>query len=177
VHVDQPAEHKAYLHRSGRTARAGSVGDVVTLMLPEERGDVRDLTRKARISARPQDVRPGDAVVSALVGEVAAHVEPAPVQAPQQPSRAGSGGGQAPAGGASRRRRSGRGRSGGGGAQGGQQQSGGGAGAGGGTRSGGRGGASTGRGQGGRPAGQGGRSGAQGGRSGQSRGRQGGSGR
>jgi superfamily II DNA/RNA helicase len=175
VHVDPPAEHKAYLHRSGRTARAGSVGDVVTLMLPEERGDVRDLTRKARISARPQDVRPGDAVVSALVGEVAAHVEPAPVQAPQQPSRAGSGGGQAPAGGASRRRRSGRGRSGGGGAQGGQQQSGGGAG--GGTRSGGRGGAPTGRGQGGRPAGQGGRSGAQGGRSGQSRGRQGGSGR
>ncbi|MBW4960312.1 C-terminal helicase domain-containing protein, partial [Klebsiella pneumoniae] len=34
VHVDPPAEHKAYLHRSGRTARAGSAGDVVTVMLP-----------------------------------------------------------------------------------------------------------------------------------------------
>ena len=35
VHVDPPAEHKAYLHRSGRTARAGSEGDVVTIMTPE----------------------------------------------------------------------------------------------------------------------------------------------
>ena len=91
VHVDPPAEHKAYLHRSGRTARAGSVGDVVTVMLPEQRGDVRDLTRKAKISARPQQVAPGDATVSALVGEVAAYVAPpAPVaQAPQR--RKGSG--------------------------------------------------------------------------------------
>ena len=36
VHVDPPAEHKAYTHRSGRTARAGSGGDVVTLVLPEQ---------------------------------------------------------------------------------------------------------------------------------------------
>jgi superfamily II DNA/RNA helicase len=87
VHVDPPAEHKAYLHRSGRTARAGSGGDVVTIMLPEERGDVRDLTRKAKITARPQDVRPGDATVTSLVGEVAPYVEyvePAP-----QPVRQG----------------------------------------------------------------------------------------
>jgi len=35
VHVDPPMEHKAYLHRSGRTARAGSDGDVVTVVLPE----------------------------------------------------------------------------------------------------------------------------------------------
>ena len=47
VHVDPPAEHKAYLHRSGRTARAGSGGDVVTIVLPEQRGDVRALTRAA----------------------------------------------------------------------------------------------------------------------------------
>jgi superfamily II DNA/RNA helicase len=93
VHVDPPAEHKAYLHRSGRTARAGSVGDVVTLMLPEERGDVRDLTRKARITAQPQPVTSGDPAVAALVGEVAAYVEPAPVQQPQQQGRRTSGGG------------------------------------------------------------------------------------
>ena len=37
VHVDPPMEHKAYLHRSGRTARAGSDGDVVTVVLPEQR--------------------------------------------------------------------------------------------------------------------------------------------
>ncbi|GAA1977029.1 DEAD/DEAH box helicase [Isoptericola halotolerans] len=87
VHVDPPAEHKAYLHRSGRTARAGSVGDVVTVMLPEERGDVRDLTRKARIAARPQPVAPGDPVITALVGEVAAYVKPAPPVEQQQPAR------------------------------------------------------------------------------------------
>ncbi len=88
VHVDPPAEHKAYLHRSGRTARAGSGGDVVTLMLPEERGDVRDLTRKAKITARPQDVAPGDATVTRLVGEVAPYVEYVP-PAPQPQGRQG----------------------------------------------------------------------------------------
>jgi superfamily II DNA/RNA helicase len=88
VHVDPPAEHKAYLHRSGRTARAGSGGDVVTIMLPEERGDVRDLTRKAKISARPQDVAPGDATVTRLVGEVAPYVEYVP-PAPQPQGRQG----------------------------------------------------------------------------------------
>lgn len=94
VHVDPPAEHKAYLHRSGRTARAGSGGDVVTVMLPEERADVRDLTRKARITAQPQRVTPGDATVSALVGEVAplvAYTAP-PVQQQQSRKPAGSGG-------------------------------------------------------------------------------------
>ncbi|MFI2105145.1 DEAD/DEAH box helicase [Isoptericola sp. NPDC019693] len=98
VHVDPPAEHKAYLHRSGRTARAGSGGDVVTVMLPEQRGDVRDLTRKAKIDARPQPVAPGDATVSALVGEVAPYVTPPAPAAPQQPQRR-KGGGQSQGGG------------------------------------------------------------------------------
>ncbi|MDN5745426.1 MAG: DEAD/DEAH box helicase [Nocardioidaceae bacterium] len=49
VHADPPAEHKAYLHRSGRTARAGAAGTVVTLMTSQQRGDVRDLTRAAGI--------------------------------------------------------------------------------------------------------------------------------
>ncbi|MBS4754509.1 DEAD/DEAH box helicase [Nocardioides sp. zg-ZUI104] len=49
VHADPPAEHKAYLHRSGRTARAGAAGTVVTLMTSDQRGDVRDLTRAAGI--------------------------------------------------------------------------------------------------------------------------------
>ncbi|RMI09352.1 DEAD/DEAH box helicase, partial [Cellulomonas triticagri] len=84
VHVDPPAEHKAYLHRSGRTARAGSGGDVVTVQLPEQAGDVRDLTRKAKITVTPQRVAPGSPVVAALVGEVAPHVAPAPPAAPQQ---------------------------------------------------------------------------------------------
>ena len=49
VHADPPVEHKAYLHRSGRTARAGDAGTVVTLMTDDQVRDVRDLTRKAGI--------------------------------------------------------------------------------------------------------------------------------
>lgn len=77
VHVDPPAEHKAYLHRSGRTARAGRGGDVVTVMLPEQKGDVRSLTKLAKITATPQPVSAGDAVVSSLIGERAEIVMPA----------------------------------------------------------------------------------------------------
>ncbi|WP_411286248.1 DEAD/DEAH box helicase [Lapillicoccus sp.] len=51
IHADPPVEHKAYLHRSGRTARAGAEGKVVTLMTDDQVGDVRDLTRKAGIKA------------------------------------------------------------------------------------------------------------------------------
>ena len=53
IHVDPPAEHKAYLHRSGRTARAGAEGDVVTLVLPEQRKDTATLLRKAGITRGP----------------------------------------------------------------------------------------------------------------------------
>ncbi|MGW8484325.1 DEAD/DEAH box helicase [Microbacterium sp. NPDC055903] len=85
VHVDPPVEHKAYLHRSGRTARAGAAGTVVTVVLPEQRRDVKDLLRKAKISA---DLEPVTAdAVSGLVGEKAPHVKPAPVQQAQRPQR------------------------------------------------------------------------------------------
>jgi superfamily II DNA/RNA helicase len=50
IHADPPAEHKAYLHRSGRTARAGNAGTVITLMTGEQARDVRSLTRAAGIS-------------------------------------------------------------------------------------------------------------------------------
>lgn len=49
VHADPPTEHKAYLHRSGRTARAGNAGTVVTLMTSEQVRDVRTLTRAAGV--------------------------------------------------------------------------------------------------------------------------------
>lgn len=49
IHADPPAEHKAYLHRSGRTARAGAAGTVITLMTDQQVRDVRDLTRAAGI--------------------------------------------------------------------------------------------------------------------------------
>jgi superfamily II DNA/RNA helicase len=78
VHVDPPAEHKAYLHRSGRTARAGSSGDVVTVVLPEQRKDAQQLLRKAGITVRPQEVGAESASVQSLVGEIAPYQAPAP---------------------------------------------------------------------------------------------------
>ncbi len=57
IHADPPVEHKAYLHRSGRTARAGNDGTVVTMMLDDQVRDVRDLTRKAGI--KPTTTRVG----------------------------------------------------------------------------------------------------------------------
>ena len=50
IHADPPAEHKAYLHRSGRTARAGAAGTVITLMTDQQTKDVRALTRAAGIT-------------------------------------------------------------------------------------------------------------------------------
>jgi superfamily II DNA/RNA helicase len=87
VHIDPPAEHKAYLHRSGRTARAGKEGAVVTLVLPEQRKDLADLMRKAGIQAPVQPVTSTSAAVRDLVGEVAAHVKPAPRAVSTQPQR------------------------------------------------------------------------------------------
>src|SRR5690625_7602553 len=46
VHADPPVEHKAYLHRSGRTARAGESGTVITVQTPDQKRDVHDLMRK-----------------------------------------------------------------------------------------------------------------------------------
>ena len=90
IHVDPPAEHKAYLHRSGRTARAGKEGEVVTIVLPTQRKDTAALLRKAEITVTPQTVTAKSAAVTALVGDVAAYVKPAPRAA----APAGGGGGR-----------------------------------------------------------------------------------
>ena len=66
IHADPPVEHKAYLHRSGRTARAGAVGTVITLMTDDQQADVRDLTRKAGIKPTTSKARPGDALLAQL---------------------------------------------------------------------------------------------------------------
>jgi superfamily II DNA/RNA helicase len=93
VHIDPPSEHKAYLHRSGRTARAGNAGDVVTVVLPEQRTDTQALLRKAGIRVTPQQVAADSAEVHALVGEIAPYRAPVPKGAPPQPSqRRGSAG-------------------------------------------------------------------------------------
>ena len=107
VHVDPPTEHKAYLHRSGRTARAGSSGEVVTIMLPGERRDTQTLLRKAAIKVTPQKVTAESPVVTDLVGETADYVDPQiAIQAAAEKQKAEqSQGGQRSSG----RRRGGRG--------------------------------------------------------------------
>ncbi|MGI9062451.1 MAG: DEAD/DEAH box helicase [Pseudonocardiaceae bacterium] len=88
VHVDPPAEHKAYLHRSGRTARAGADGVVVTVATPEQSRDVTVLTRQAGIKPAWASVRPGAREITALTGPPAPHVTPvAPVEQPQSQQR------------------------------------------------------------------------------------------
>jgi superfamily II DNA/RNA helicase len=84
IHVDPPTEHKAYLHRSGRTARAGAGGVVVTLALPEQARDVKLLAKQAGINPETRSVRPGHPLITELVGPAAPHVEPGPVEPPQQ---------------------------------------------------------------------------------------------
>ena len=90
-------EHKAYLHRSGRTARAGASGTVVTLMTDTQAADVRDLTRKAGITATVTRLRPGHPLLTQLApGErtyVAPNAKPTPTIRPDrrdQPTSANS---------------------------------------------------------------------------------------
>jgi superfamily II DNA/RNA helicase len=96
VHIDPPAEHKAYLHRSGRTARAGNAGDVVTVVLPEQRKDTHALMRRAGIRVTPQEVTVDSAAVHAVAGDMAPYRALTPKKVapshPSQPRRSGSAG-------------------------------------------------------------------------------------
>jgi len=97
VHADPPVEHKAYLHRSGRTARAGAEGTVVTLMTPEQVSDVRALTKRAAIKPRVARLSPGDPLLAELAPGERTLIAPAPLAAPgadeaRRPSRPVSGG-------------------------------------------------------------------------------------
>ena len=86
IQADPAGDHKTYLHRAGRTARAGGSGAVVTLAMPSERRDTEKLTRTAGVSVTPAYVQSGHARVVELAGgatpsgtPVAAY-QPAPVQ-------------------------------------------------------------------------------------------------
>lgn len=101
VHIDPPAEHKAYLHRSGRTARAGNAGDVVTVVLPEQRKDTHALMRRAGIHVTAQEVTVDSAAVHAVAGVMAPHraraskkAAPPPPPQPRRPGSAGRGRGR-----------------------------------------------------------------------------------
>ncbi|MFD2415739.1 DEAD/DEAH box helicase [Amycolatopsis pigmentata] len=97
IHADPPVEHKAYLHRSGRTARAGASGTVVTLMTDEQVSDVRDLTRKAGIKPTTTQLGPGHPLLSELApGERSFTAPPPRPVVETRPKKVSANGGAVP---------------------------------------------------------------------------------
>ncbi|PLS26345.1 DEAD/DEAH box helicase [Bifidobacterium parmae] len=69
VQIDPPDDPKSFVHRSGRTARAGHTGDVVTLVLPFQRREAKRMLKAAGIDVKPIAVRHDSPEVQELVGE------------------------------------------------------------------------------------------------------------
>jgi superfamily II DNA/RNA helicase len=74
IHADPPAEHKAYVHRSGRTARGGADGVVVTMQTAAQAREVRALMRKAGVTPQVAEADPDSAVVREIAGPPAPRV-------------------------------------------------------------------------------------------------------
>ncbi|QKT11746.1 DEAD/DEAH box helicase [Rhodococcus sp. W8901] len=85
VHVDPPTESKAYLHRAGRTARAGEAGAVVTLVTEDERAPAAKVMRAAGVEAEPIAVGPNDPRLAAITG--ARRPSGVPIPDPVAPQR------------------------------------------------------------------------------------------
>ncbi|MFE7856914.1 DEAD/DEAH box helicase [Streptomyces sp. NPDC057403] len=94
VNVDPPGDHKDYLHRGGRTARAGESGTVVTLVLPHQRRAMDRLMADAGITPSTTRVRPGEDELRRITGARTPSGVPVTVAAPPPPARsAGTGSG------------------------------------------------------------------------------------
>uniref|UniRef100_UPI0038B31790 DEAD/DEAH box helicase n=1 Tax=Micromonospora acroterricola TaxID=2202421 RepID=UPI0038B31790 len=68
LHVDPPKDPKDYLHRAGRTARAGESGAVATLVLPKQRRTTLAMLEKAGVAPAESRVRVGDPMLAELIG-------------------------------------------------------------------------------------------------------------
>ncbi|MGV9346153.1 DEAD/DEAH box helicase [Streptomyces spiralis] len=83
VNVDPPTDHKDYLHRGGRTARAGGSGSVVTLVLPDQKRDVTRLMSDAGIRPRTARVKSSDAELATITGAREPSGVPVTIEVPQ----------------------------------------------------------------------------------------------
>ena len=68
VHVDAPTDHKDYLHRAGRTARAGEAGTVVTLATTKQQKSIGGLTSRAGVTPKFVGVKPLDTDLMTITG-------------------------------------------------------------------------------------------------------------
>ncbi|MGW0748951.1 DEAD/DEAH box helicase [Streptomyces sp. NPDC002587] len=96
VNVDPPTDHKDYLHRGGRTARAGESGSVVTLVLPDQKRDMTRLMSDAGISPRTAQIKSSDEELARLTGAKEPSGIPVVLDVPQPTApkpRSGSGSG------------------------------------------------------------------------------------
>ena len=107
VHVDPAADHKDYLHRAGRTARAGERGTVATLVAHNEVRNTERMMRRAGVHALRSRVTVGDDTLISITGAQAPSGIPVEVEPEARPQRRG------PRSGAGRDRRPGGGRTGG----------------------------------------------------------------
>ncbi|MGA5452144.1 DEAD/DEAH box helicase [Streptomyces umbrinus] len=82
VNVDPPSDHKDYLHRGGRTARAGESGSVVTLVTPNQRREMSRLMAAAGITPQTTQVRSGEAELNRITGAQAPSGVPVVITAP-----------------------------------------------------------------------------------------------
>jgi superfamily II DNA/RNA helicase len=88
VHFDLPATGKDYVHRSGRTGRAGATGLVVSLVPPDKTGDARGLQRSLKMPSGVEAVE-----LAHLTGSY--RPAPTPHQAAERPGgRPGNRGGK-----------------------------------------------------------------------------------
>jgi superfamily II DNA/RNA helicase len=83
VNVDPPTDHKDYLHRGGRTARAGESGSVVTLVLPEQKREMTRLMADAGISPRTARVKSSDEELIRITGAREPSGVPVVIEVPQ----------------------------------------------------------------------------------------------
>ncbi|MFC4033102.1 DEAD/DEAH box helicase [Streptomyces polygonati] len=102
VNVDPPADHKDYLHRGGRTARAGASGSVVTLVLPDQRRDMDRLMVDAGIAPRTAQVHSADPELARITGARVPSGIPVTIAVPVPAAHPGTG---TPAAGRGRRGR------------------------------------------------------------------------
>ncbi|MEW1903955.1 DEAD/DEAH box helicase [Streptomyces sp. NPDC086147] len=105
VNVDPPMDHKDYLHRGGRTARAGESGSVFTLVLPDQKRDMGRLMSNAGISPRTAQIKSSDGELAELTGAREPSGVPVVIETPQPtPPRKPAGSGTGNGGGRRRRR-------------------------------------------------------------------------